>query len=136
MTPSELFELLALAPVKGPELLDEMKKVWVEHRHQLMRSFSFRILHSSLVVFVSCSFSSLLCLRLVSFEHTVMMILPRATRATTQLVEVYPESFLMSQLPDLISLSSDEWRTSCFRLLYLWSNLVFSCLFVSCFRLL
>ena len=52
-----------------------------------------------------------IAIRLVSFEHTVMMILPRATRATTQLVEVYDESFLMSQLPDLISSSSDEWRT-------------------------
>jgi len=33
---NELFELLALAPVRGEQLLHEMKKVWVEHRHRLM----------------------------------------------------------------------------------------------------
>jgi len=53
-----------------------------------------------------------IAMRLVSYSHHAMWVLPETLRHMPQVVEVYDESLLMSQLPGLISQSSssaDEW---------------------------
>jgi len=49
-----------------------------------------------------------IAMRLVSYSHHAMWVLPETLRHMPQVVEVYDESLLMSQLPGLISHSSSS----------------------------